>query len=186
MNLSPILLDGVTVQITKQLESRIDSRQMAEMLDVQHDNFMQTLEKQESSLKELGVFLFQTGKPKKGSKGGRPEKYLLLNENQAFFAITLSRNTPQAVKAKLLLVKAFAAARNLIEAQHGYTESQKQLHQAAAQMQQVAALRVSSAPPFTYHCNFERLNNKLLGVGKEERNGLNKEQKTCIRNFVPN
>lgn len=82
MNLSPILLDGVTVQITKQLESRIDSRQMAEMLDVQHDNFMQTLEKQESSLKELGVFLFQTGKPKKGSKGGRPEKYLLLNENQ--------------------------------------------------------------------------------------------------------
>jgi len=92
-------------------ENRIDSRIVARSLGVEHDNFMQTLGKYHSELEDLGVFLFQTGKPPQGSSGGRPEKYAMLNEDQAIFTATLSRNTKQVVAFKLKLTKAFAEAR---------------------------------------------------------------------------
>lgn len=180
--MKPITENGVTIQFNRELDSLIDSRQMAEMLGIQHENFIQNLEAHQELLRELGFFGFQTRKLKQGK--GRPETYALLNENQAFFAVTLSRNTPQAVKAKLLLVKAFAAARNLIEAQHGYLESHKKLHATIGQMQAIALQRGSKAPPFAYHANLERLNNKLLGIPKDSRATLNRKQKQVLETLA--
>ncbi|SSY70124.1 Rha family transcriptional regulator [Alysiella crassa] len=182
--MKPITENGVTIQFNRELDSLIDSRQMAEMLGIQHESFIKNISEHESALSELGVFRFEIGKPQKGSKGGRPETYALLNENQAFFAVTLSRNTPQAVKAKLLLVKAFAAARNLIEAQHGYLESHKKLHATIGQMQAIALQRGSNAPPFAHHVNLERLNNKLLGIPKDSRATLNRKQKQVLETLA--
>ena len=65
--------DGVTV-ILKGDDSRIDSRIVARLLGIKHDNFMQTLERYQNELRTYGVFLFQTGKPPRGTKGGSPEK----------------------------------------------------------------------------------------------------------------
>jgi hypothetical protein len=45
---------------------------------------------------------------------GQTCKYALLTENQAAFLMTLSRNTPQVVAAKLGLVVAFSRAKELI------------------------------------------------------------------------
>lgn len=90
----------------------VDSRLIAERLGIAHDNFLQTLEKHKASIQEaFGVFLFETGKPPLGSKGGRPEKYALLTEEQATVLMTLSRNTPQVVALKIALVKAFTEAK---------------------------------------------------------------------------
>ncbi|MEN8216750.1 MAG: hypothetical protein ABFS56_10320 [Pseudomonadota bacterium] len=43
--------------------------------------------------------------------GGNPQKYALLSEDQAIFALTLSRNTPEVVQLKLELTVAFKIAR---------------------------------------------------------------------------
>lgn len=48
------------------------------------------------------------------STGGRPEKYYLLNEQQATFLMTLLRNNKVTVKFKLELVKQFYKMRQLL------------------------------------------------------------------------
>ena len=63
-------------------EYRADSREIAERLGIQHESFINTLTKYAEELQRLGVFRFQIGKPQTPS-GGRPERYALLNEDQA-------------------------------------------------------------------------------------------------------
>lgn len=139
--------DGVTVILKG---GRIDSRIVARLLGIKHDNFMQTLERYQNELRTYGVFLFQTGKPPRGTKGGRPEKYAMLNEDQFVFSITLSRNTPRVVQAKKAVVLAFGQARRLLAAQGQYLPAYHALHTAAQQA--AAQARGSSAPrPCTAH-----------------------------------
>ena len=171
--------DGVTV-ILKGEESRIDSRIVARLLGIKHDNFMQTLERYQSELRTYGVFLFQTGKPPRGTKGGRPEKYAMLNEDQFVFSITLSRNTPRVVQAKKAVVLAFGQARRLLAAQGHYLPAYHALHTAAQQLQAVAQARGSSAPAHAPHINLERLNNKLLGRKAGERADYTPAEKAVL------
>jgi hypothetical protein len=89
-------------------EDRIDSRLVAQNLDIEHRAFIQTLRKYEDKLQELGILTFEMAKL---SSVGHPETYVMLNENQAIFAMTLSRNTEQVVELKLKLTQAFAASR---------------------------------------------------------------------------
>ncbi|MBW4692244.1 MAG: Rha family transcriptional regulator [Lyngbya sp. HA4199-MV5] len=90
----------------------VDSRLIAESLGVDHSNFLETIQKHQVQIEQaFGVVPFETEKPLEGSKGGRPERYALLNEDQSFFVMTLSRNTPQVVQCKLKLVKAFSEAK---------------------------------------------------------------------------
>lgn len=92
-------------------EHRIDSRLVAKALGIEHKHFVETLRTYLVELEELGVLPFQTAKPSKGTKGGRPESFILLNEDQAIFAATLSRNTRQVVAFKLQLTQAFSEVR---------------------------------------------------------------------------
>ena len=86
----------------------IDSRLVAQSLGVEHESFIRILRTHQTKLEELGIFRFQIGKI--GGRG-RPETFALLNEDQAIFAATLSRNTSQVVNFKLKLTKAFSVAR---------------------------------------------------------------------------
>lgn len=169
--------DGVTV-ILKGDDSRIDSRIVARLLGIKHDNFMQTLERYQNELRTYGVFLFQTGKPPRGTKGGRPEKYAMLNEDQFVFSITLSRNTPRVVQAKKAVVLAFGQARRLLAAQGHYLPAYHALHTAAQQLQAAAQARGSSA--HAPHINLERLNNKLLGRKADERADYTPAEKAVL------
>lgn len=93
----------------------VDSRLVAQDLGIEHESFMETVyEYQGQTEKAFGVLRFETGKPQKGSKGGRPPKYALLTEDQATFLMTLSRNTPEVVLCKINLVKAFSKAKELL------------------------------------------------------------------------
>ncbi len=93
-------------------EARVDSRVIAERLDIQHETFMRTLRKYESQINELGLLRFKNGAVKnEGQRGTKHIKYALLNEDQAVFALTLSRNNPTVVACKLALTKAFKQAR---------------------------------------------------------------------------
>ena len=86
-------------------EHRIDSRLVAESLGIEHESLIRTLSTYEAELQELGILRFEIGEIK---GRGQPQKYVLLNEDQAIFAATLSRNTRQVVVFKLKLTKAFS------------------------------------------------------------------------------
>jgi hypothetical protein len=74
-------------------ERRVDSRIIARGIKVQHDNLMQTVRKCQTGLEKYGVILFETGKPPKGSRGGRPEQYALLNKEQFGYLMMFVRVT---------------------------------------------------------------------------------------------
>jgi phage regulator Rha-like protein len=115
-NLFPIQLhEGVHV---------VDSRLIADALGIDHQNFFATVRKYENDVKtHFGVCLFETDIPKKGTKGGQPQKYALLTENQATFLATLSRNTNEVVAFKAKLILSFAEARKQIQEAHQLLES---------------------------------------------------------------
>ncbi len=80
----------------------VDSRLVAERLGIQHETFLETIENHRTQVEQaFGVFRFETGKPPRGSKGGRPFRFALLTEDQATFLMTLSRNTPEVVQCKI-------------------------------------------------------------------------------------
>ncbi|TAE14893.1 MAG: hypothetical protein EAZ95_09320 [Bacteroidetes bacterium] len=90
----------------------IDSRIIANGLNINHKSLMETIREYQKDLEDLGVLPFETAKPPKESKGGRPETFCYLNELQAHLLVTLSRNSPEVVAFKKSLVVAFVQARN--------------------------------------------------------------------------
>lgn len=90
----------------------VDSRLVAERLAIEHRSFSDTISEYQTQIEQrFGVLRFETAKPQTGSKGGRPQRYALLSEDQATFLMTLSRNTPEVVECKLDLVDAFSKAK---------------------------------------------------------------------------
>lgn len=92
-------------------EARVDSRLLAEQLDNKHKNSMALIERYLAKFEEFGVVPFQTEKPGAGTAGGRPERFALLNEDQCYFLLSLSRNTDRVVELKASLIMAFREAR---------------------------------------------------------------------------
>lgn len=60
-----------------------------------------------NELSKFGVLHFESVKPPKGSKGGRPIKTYHLNQQQATLLITFLDNTPKVVQFKVALVREF-------------------------------------------------------------------------------
>lgn len=79
----------------------------------EHRNLKETIESHIDSFNEFGVMRFETVRPK-GSKGGRPVKAYLLDEDQFTFLAMLMRNTPEVVKLKVKVAKEFIRMRQTI------------------------------------------------------------------------
>ena len=93
-------------------EPRVDSRQLAEQLGNQHKNALALIERYTDKFKEFGLLAFQTEAVKApGQRGTKHLKYALLNEDQAFLLLSLSRNTDRVVELKASLIMAFREAR---------------------------------------------------------------------------
>jgi phage regulator Rha-like protein len=104
----------------------VDSRLIAEELGIQHESFMETVEKyRKQSEQAFGTIRFETGSSQMpdGRINPKPQKFALLTEEQATFYMTLSRNTPEVVQLKVRLVKAFFDARERFRGQ-GFAERQ--------------------------------------------------------------
>jgi len=94
----------------------VDSRLVAEQLDIEHESFIRNLKKHKTCIESrFGVIRFEIGKPLTGSKGGRPQDYALLTEPQATVLMTLCKNTERVVECKLELVDAFEKAKQVIK-----------------------------------------------------------------------
>lgn len=79
----------------------------------EHRNLKETIDKHIGSFSEFGVMRFETVS-QKGTKGGRPTKAYLLNEDQFTFLAMMMRNTPEVVKIKVKVAKEFIRMRQTI------------------------------------------------------------------------
>ena len=159
MNTTPTT-DAFTLTTIK-AEPRIDSRLLAKSLRNKHKAVMALIERYADKFTTMGLLPFKkeviTGK-------GQPEKFVLLNEDQAFFLLSLSRNSDHVVSLKAKLVKAFGEARRAA-GQHGaeYLPSYHQLHD------ELHTLAAGSDHERHVHMNVNRLINKTVGLEPGQR-----------------
>ena len=91
----------------------VDSRLIAEELNIEHESFLKTVDKYKKQTEEaFGGLRFEIGVPDKPT--GNPPKFVYLTEDQATFLMTLSRNTPEVVRCKVLLVTQFSKAKKAL------------------------------------------------------------------------
>lgn len=138
---------------------RVDSRVMAEHLGIKHKNAREMVQRYAADFRELGIVPFETEEIK---GRGQPEKYVLLNEDQAYLLLAFSRNTKKVRNLKLALVKAFRQARKAAEhRQTQYLPTYHDLHDKAAEFD-----------GGHLHLNLNRLINKAVRVESGQRRAM--------------
>lgn len=86
-------------------EARIDSRDLAAVMNNHHKNVLSLLDDYVNDFQTIGAIAFET-RPAPG--GGKPIRIAFLNEEQCYFLLTLVRNSDTTVPMKRQLVQAFA------------------------------------------------------------------------------
>ncbi|WP_186087875.1 Rha family transcriptional regulator [Burkholderia gladioli] len=159
-------------------ESRVDSRDLAHHLDIRHQNVRELIQDYADDFRALGILRFETGEIR---GRGQPEKYCLLNEDQCYLLLTYSRNTDRVRALKLRLVIAFRDARSRQALHDGvYLPSYHALHDEVAEMARRAHEAGSMAGDEVFHCNVNKLANKVCGLRAGERRSLNPTQRAIL------
>ena len=159
-NIEPV---AIALQTGRDETPRVDSRELAQRLGVKHKNTIELLDKHKADFLELGVLPFQTEKPS-GPNGGRPERFALLNEDQAYLLLTYSRNTAKVRGLKVKLVQAFSAARKAAELRKcEYLPTYHLAHDA------LKGLAPDSQRQQHLHMNVNKLLNKVAGIESGKR-----------------
>lgn len=149
------------------LEPRIDSRVLAEHLSVRHKAVTQLLDRYVDNFKRFGQLPFQKEVGARVQGGGNPERFALLNEDQTFFLLSLSRNTERVVELKARLVQAFREARQTRDlTAREYLPTYRLLHD------EIAALAAGSSNERFVHMNMNRLLNATVGCAPGGRGNL--------------
>lgn len=138
----------------KRNEARVDSRLIAQALGNQHKAVVQLIERYAAEMQSLGKLPFEM----EPLPSGQRERFALLNEDQAFFLLTLSRNTARVVELKAKLVAAFRDARHKAELNQEYLPSYHELHS------QLHVLAAGSPNERWVHANLNKLLNKAAGI----------------------
>lgn len=162
-------------------EPRIDSRLIAMDLGNNHKSTIELIEKYEPKFQRFGVLPFQTDKPKAGSAGGRPEKFALLNEDQSYYLLALSRNTEIVVDLKADLVMAFREARNKETVSNlQYLPLYKEMHDEVKALALRAEERGSTTPEKIFHINANKAINSAMGIAAGQRETLTLDQQLLL------
>lgn len=147
------------------IRERADTRVLAQHLGNQHKNVFELVKAHRADFEQFGVVPFQTEKPT-GATGGRPERFALLNEDQAYLLLTYSRNSARVRALKIKLVKAFAEARKAAAIrQVEYLPAYHELHDA------IKAAAAGSPNERWMHINANKALNRLAGIGSGQRAG---------------
>lgn len=152
---------GSPIPLTGGDDPRVDSRTLARRLGVKHKNAYEMVKKYTADFKQFGILPFQTEEIK---GRGQPEKFALLNEDQAYLLLAYSRNTKRVRQVKINLVMAFRAARmNADITKAEYLPTYHELHD------QVGLLAAGSANTRFVHMNINKAINQAIGIGAGER-----------------
>lgn len=157
-------------------ELRADSRTFVSKMDIRHRQLMDNIRKYQDKFEELGLLPFQTEAVEEdGARGIKYQQYALLNEDQAYFLLTLSRNSDAVVAAKLALVKAFRQARgHIAKTETARIEGKKARSEetaAIAELVQYATDHGSESAKM-YYVSITKMTNKLLGIEAGKRESL--------------
>ncbi len=153
-------------------EPRIDSRMLAQHVGNQHESVSKLLTAYADDFRELGILRFQIGEIQ---GRGQPEKYAMLNEDQAYLLLTYSRNTAKVRAFKVRLVLAFREARQAQDLTRvEYLPTYHALHD------EIHALAGRSTNGRFVHMNVNRLINKAVGISGGERGSLNVPRRSML------
>jgi phage regulator Rha-like protein len=160
---------------TAKNESRVDSRLLASHLGNQHRHVMALIEKYAVRFEGFSQLLFKNAVGARQQGGGNPERYALLNENQAYFLLALSRNSARVVDLKAKLIQAFSEARRADHQQQAeYLPTYRRLHEV------VHSLTNASSHGKFVHMNVNKLVNKAAGVEAGQRSSLALPQQSLL------
>lgn len=159
---------------TTKTEKRVDTRLMSMHLGNQHRPVMALIEKYAQSFSAFGEVLFKKASSLDSATGQR-ERFALLNEDQAFFLLSLSRNSDRVVDLKVKLIKAFSEARRAADQRQGeYLPTYHQLHGV------INSLTCESSNGKFVHMNVNKLVNEAAGVNAGQRAGLALPQQSML------
>lgn len=146
---------------TTATEARIDSRLVAQGFGNKHKAAMALIERYAGRFRGLGILPFK----KEVIKGrGQPERYALLNEDQAYLLLSLTRNTDTVVNLKVKLIHTFGQYRRAADLRK--TEYLPQYHQLHDNLHTLAA---GSPNERHVHINVNKLLNKFAGIESGQR-----------------
>lgn len=149
---------------TTKAEARIDTRVLAKQLGNKHRHVMALLDKYLSRAKAFGHVSFKNADGERKQGGGKAERYALLNENQAYFVLSLSRNSEVVVALKAKLIQVFSDYRRAAEIrQTDYLPAHHLLQDAIK-----AADNGTPKGPH-YYINAHNALNKLAGLQSGQR-----------------
>lgn len=153
---------------------RIDSRELAANMQRQHKNIFELIKNHQNDFAEFGKVTFQT-EALPDSQTAQKEKYALLNEDQAYLLLTYSRNNPRVRELKVKMIKAFSAARRMLE-QHAteYLPTYHALHD------QITFMGLTDEWEKFLHINTNKLVNQCVGIKAGERRALSEVPKSCL------
>lgn len=98
---------------------------IAKYSENKEDSVKRLIRTHKEDLEEFGKTTFEIRKPQKGSKGGRPKKTYLLNEQQATLLITYLDNTEPVRRFKKALVRQFYDMKNGLYARRMERQKEK-------------------------------------------------------------
>jgi phage regulator Rha-like protein len=161
-------------------ELRTDSRLLSSYLDHRHRTILENIDKYLSELSQLGELTFQSERGEPRPQGGYSIiRYALLNEDQCYFILTLMRNNPHVVKAKLALVKAFSDARAQLAKRDIARIEGKQVRALETQAIKDLVIYASangSKSADKYYMIITKMTNDLIGIESGQRNNLPAEK----------
>lgn len=145
-------------------EARIDSRQLAQGFGNKHRAVVALIDKYLDRFKSFGQVTFKKADGERKQGGGMAERYALLNEDQAYLLLSLTRNSDVVVKLKVKLIRTFGEARRAAYLRR--TEYMPAYHAAHDRIKELT----DGSPHARYHhMNFNKLLNKLAGVQAGQR-----------------
>ncbi len=155
-------------------EARVDSRILARHLGNQHRPLIALIDKYLEKLGAFGKVLFQKA-PSENGRTGQKERFALLNENQAFFLLTVSRNSERVVDLKVKLVQAFHAARMAADQKREeYLPTYRELHCL------VHTLASGSSNEKFVHMNINKMVNKVVGIEAGQRASMSLPKQSML------
>ena len=160
---------------TTKAETRVDSRLMAMHLGNQHRHVMALIEKYADKFRGFSQLLFKNAVGERNQGGGSRERFALLNEDQAFFLLSLSRNSDRVVDLKVKLIQAFCEARRTAgQRQDEYLPTYHQLHEV------IHSLASESSNEKFVHMNVNKLVNRAAGLEAGQRTNLGLPQQAML------
>lgn len=167
-------MNNIIALTEKKHEARVDSRLMAEHLHIQHKNALALIDEYKPEFIELGRLAFETRKGDPLPHGGfaKSTRYALLNEDQSYFLLTLTRNTQRTKRLKVDLVKAFGRFRWDQQTAVDYLPFYHGLHDAIKALTEYARANGSSREAHVFHQMYNKLINKACGIEAGHRKNL--------------